>query len=303
MTIDEKNLWPSDRSGAVTDWLEYVLPPQEDDEYPTRYRVNVSFLLSRWHCIFGQGCPGVLITKASYDSGCCQIGVNIGKEEIHRINAAVDKLTKEDADFIVDIQAGKWVKDGDKEDPDARYHTTIRDGACIFHNRDGGPSGVSGCALHAMAVRTGQSYMDTKPDICWQIPLGVTEESDDGLRTVTVDATPGRTWHSPRTDSLGAPGWWCTETPDAYNGDEFVLYAMKDELIRLLGEVPYQKMADRIEAILPDAPRYPMPGEVANKGRPMIPLMVLNRVGEWEQRNQQTKIDKSLIVIKDVASP
>ena len=47
--------------------------------------------------------------------------------------------------------------------------------ACIFHNRpDFAPpngGGGAGCALHALAFVLEKNPLETKPDVCWQLPI------------------------------------------------------------------------------------------------------------------------------------
>lgn len=53
------------------EWLTFPAPG--DDHH--QFRVNVSFLLSNYRCIFGCGCPGLLNGPAQADLGCCERGV------------------------------------------------------------------------------------------------------------------------------------------------------------------------------------------------------------------------------------
>ena len=55
---------------------------------------------------------------------------------------------------------------------DARTHTRIVDGACIFLNRPDFAGGA-GCALHLAAVDADESPLDWKPSVCWQLPIRV----------------------------------------------------------------------------------------------------------------------------------
>jgi len=68
----------------------------------------------------------------------------------------------------------------------ARSSTRVVDGACIFPNRavfDGG----AGCALHLAALDSGESPIDSKPSVCWQLPIKVDwEPGDDGTEVATV---------------------------------------------------------------------------------------------------------------------
>ena len=89
-------------------------------------------------------------------------------------------------------------------------HTRVVDGACIFLNRPGFAGGA-GCALHLAAVDAGESPIDWKPSVCWQLPIRVdweprpTAPSGHGAALV-----PGRLGRRGRDDGLvlhrGRPG-------------------------------------------------------------------------------------------------
>src|SRR5699024_2258236 len=64
---------------------------------------------------------------------------------------------------------------GDDGEPEQALRTRRHNGRCVFFNDVGWPAG-SGCALHHMAGRTGRSLPDSKPDVCWQLPLRQTQE-------------------------------------------------------------------------------------------------------------------------------
>ena len=108
------------------------------------------------------------------------------------------------------------------------------DGVCIFFNQVGFAGGV-GCALHLAANALGESPVDWKPNVCWQVPIKIDEHLDDDGRTVLVL----RRWRSEdwceegRDD--GRPAWWCTEAPEAYDGARPMLETMATELAELCG--------------------------------------------------------------------
>ena len=81
---------------------------------------------------------------------------------------------------------------------DARTHTRVVDGACIFLNRPGFVGGA-GCALHLAAIDAGESPVDWKPSVCWQLPIKVDWEAGaDGTEVATV-----RRWTPPRLGRRG----------------------------------------------------------------------------------------------------
>src|SRR3954452_5754160 len=49
-------------------WVEFVNPDDEDEIF----RIDLTWLLSSWTCIFGPGCRGIDKTRA--DDGCCSRG-------------------------------------------------------------------------------------------------------------------------------------------------------------------------------------------------------------------------------------
>jgi hypothetical protein len=68
----------------------------------------------------------------------------------------------------------------------ARTHTRVVDGGCIFLNRPGFAGGAA-CALHLAAIDAGESPIDWKPSVYWQLPIKVDWEAGaDGTEVATV---------------------------------------------------------------------------------------------------------------------
>lgn len=294
--------WPNDRPGASTDWIEYTLSGRSgtDGEDLLRFRVNVSFLLSKWTCIFGQGCPSVLLTGATKDTGCCQIGVHMKKgQEYKRVKHYVNQLTGDDCDNIDSIHTRGFAyreTDEDQVEQGYKWHTRVVDGACIMSNRAGGATGKVGCALHALANRLDIHPSETKPDICWQIPVAISEEYDENLNqtTVTIDGTSGHVWGHSTTSSSDSPGWWCVESPEAYVADDMVFRTNQYEISKQIGDDAYAELEKRLLAIIEaGGRRYPMPGEVVHNGQPLIPIMVKARIDEWGETGEVDKLRRS----------
>jgi|SRR6185369_10871815 len=286
--MTDLDMWASNQADARTEWIEFVMGPFPDrmDEMPRRYRINVSFMLSNWKCIFGEGCPGVLVSGAMTDRGCCQIGVHIERDELARVNKYVKMLTPADLDseLLKDVKQNGWkYNETDEEHRSDGYtkHTRVVDGACVLANRAGGSSGQIGCSLHVLAKRIGISPTETKPNICWQLPVVAQEEYDEDRDeyVITVTNTPGEQWGSRYTTEVTHPGWFCTETPDAYRGDDTVYVTNEDSLRKQMGDDAYDKMSAELDQL---ARRFRMPGEKIHNGQPLIPLMVAKRMGEWK---------------------
>ena len=171
----------------------------------TRWSVDVGFLGSRWTCIWGQGCQGILDHPAEdLGHGCCSVGTELlDEDEAMLISALAASLDDERFQYADHVRAHGIFRD------EARDHTAVVDGACIFFNRPGFEGGV-GCALHLQALADGDRPIDGKPSVCWQLPLKV-DDADDGTRTL-------RRWR--RSDwGLDADlAWCCTEEREPYSG-------------------------------------------------------------------------------------
>src|SRR5205085_2628764 len=90
---------------------------------------------------------------------------------------------------------------------DERRSTRVVDGACVFLNRPGFAGGA-GCSLHLAAIDAGESPLDWKPSVCWQLPIRVDWEAGEG----DAEVATVRPW---TRDDWGDEGetmaWCCTE--------------------------------------------------------------------------------------------
>ncbi len=121
--------------------------------------------------------------------------------------------------------------------------TRLVDDACIFLNRPGFPGGV-GCALHIGALAAGERPLDWKPDVCWQLPLRLVEATDDeGYVTSTLREWKRRDWGAGGQDFH----WWCTESSDAFVGGQPTYEYLRDEIVELVGEPVYARLADLLD--------------------------------------------------------
>lgn len=188
------------------------------------WRFDAAFLRSRWTCIWGRGCRGILSEPAEpLGQGCCSVGARLADadEERHIVGLAA-MLDPEHFQFHAEAHAdGVLGANGGA--------TRIVDGACIFLNRPGFGGGA-GCALHLDALADGVSPIDRKPAVCWQLPLRTDwVENDDGTETATV-----RRWT--RADWGDEPlQWWCTEDKGAFVGEAPVVETLAEELEALAG--------------------------------------------------------------------
>jgi hypothetical protein len=258
------------------EWLTFPAPEDPDRQF----RVNVSFLLSNYMCIFGQGCPGSLNKRPDADYGCCERGVTfIDDDDFSHVAEMVGQLTAEDCDNIDHIRDKGWFLSSRSGKP---YKTRKVGSLCIFGNRTGGAAGKSGCAFHHLAARQGKHHTETKPFICWSVPLNFSSEDPvepGGLETTIVSAFTADAWggtdDDEELDGLGHMGWWCIDTPDAYRGTRPAYQTMEHELRKGMGDAAYERMAELLDGI--ERPRFPMPGQLVNRRLPMITQIVEQR--------------------------
>lgn len=211
------------------EWFTFFNPDDADE----MFRCDVTWLMSSWTCIFGNGCHGILRTRP--DDGCCSHGAFFSdKADEKRVRKMAKELTKED------WQLRREGRDnGITEEDDGRTRTRTFDGACIFLNRPGF-SGGAGCALHRMAWRTERHPLETKPDVCWQLPILRTQEWEERLDetkvlVTTITEFDRRGWGEGGHDLH----WYCTETSEAHVGKELLYESYGPELAALMGDASY----------------------------------------------------------------
>ncbi|WP_442790889.1 hypothetical protein [Nocardia sp. NBC_01327] len=227
------------------EWIEFIDPA--NDEH--LIAADMTWLLSRWTCVFGTpACQGIIAGRE--DDGCCSHGAFLSDEEDgKKLAKAVKMLTPEDWQLMPEAQDenGKvrkklYLEEDDLDDEPA-LRTRRVDGACIFLNRPGFANGI-GCSLHTMALRKGLEPLTVKPEVCWQLPIRRTQDwvdRPDGveiLRTV-IGEYDRRGWGPGGLDL----NWYCTGSPDAHVGTRPVWEAYAPELIELLGKPAYDELA------------------------------------------------------------
>ncbi|GGK50694.1 hypothetical protein [Nocardia camponoti] len=226
------------------EWIEFTDPANDEHQIVA----DLTWLLSRWTCVFGTpACQGIIGDRP--DDGCCSHGAFLAdSDDKKRLASAVKKLTPADWQFMDKATVkGKVVKKGYLEVDDLEDEPALRtrryEGACIFLNRPGFEGGA-GCSLHIMAVREGIEPLEVKPDVCWQLPIRRTQEwvdRPDGeqiLKTVVTEYDR-RGWGAGGLDL----DWYCTGSPDAHVGTKPVYQSYAPELRELLGAPAYDELA------------------------------------------------------------
>jgi hypothetical protein len=216
--------------------------PQDEhvdiDDGDTVWRFDTAFLRSNWTCIWGRGCQGILSEPAPHlGHGWCSLGAELdGVDEALNVAALAATLPAELFQFHAEAQAGGVFRD------EERTATRVVDGACIFLNRPGHACGA-GCALHLGALAHGESPVEWKPSVCWQLPVKV----DWVMRSDDVEVATVRGWQRGDWGDDGDDmAWVCTESPEAFVGERPVLESLADELTAVVGEDVFARLRDRL---------------------------------------------------------
>jgi hypothetical protein len=232
-------------------WIEFSDPTRGDQVF----RCDLTWLTSSYRCIFGQGCQGIYAD--SPDTGCCTLGAHFADtDDEKRVASFVAQLDPEVWQFHPRRRTRKsdWVE---TDDEGARKTLVIDvDGqsACVFHNRTDFGSGA-GCALHALALREGREPLETKPDVCWQLPIRrsyreVERMDGTSYTEVSISEYDRRGW--------GAGGhdldWYCSGNTEAHLGLSPVFVNNAAELTELMGAAAYAELLGHCEAHLRSRP-------------------------------------------------
>ena len=204
------------------------------------WRFEAAFLRSNWTCIWGKGCLGILDEPTEHlGQGCCSVGAHLdGEDEARLISAMAAMVPPARFEHHRDAQEGGIFSD------DTRTNTRVVDGACVFLNRPGFDGGA-GCALHLAAIDAGDSPIEWKPSVCWQLPIKVDwADGPEGTEVATV-----RRWERHDWGEIGETmAWCCTEGDRAYVGTEPVIDSMGDALTDIVGETVYVELRRRLRA-------------------------------------------------------
>jgi len=222
--------------GFPREWIEFTDPA--DDGHVIR--ADLTWLLSRWSCVYGSGCKGIIGRPVE---GCCSHGAFFtDKEDEQRVKAAVKKLTP--ATWQHYRKGFKnWTELDELDDKPARRTATRPGAGCVFQN-DPDFAGGGGCALHGQALRDGEHPLKYKPDVCWQLPIRraqewITRPDETKVLLEVIGEFDRRAW-GPGGHDLH---WWCTSSPDAHVAAEPVYVTYGPELTALLGDKAYAQLA------------------------------------------------------------
>lgn len=205
------------------------------------YLFDASFLTSNWECIFGRGCKGVLDHDATeLGHGCCSHGAHFADEpDVDRVRKRIEQLSDDQWQLR---QVAEELGGALQRNDDDAWVTRVHDGACILLNRTDFDRGA-GCALHVAALDADESYVDWKPEVCWQLPLRLSHQVDEVEHTTyTLREWKRRDWGEGGDDFH----WWCTESDEAFVGREPVVRSMRDEIVALVGDEVYEVLLEHL---------------------------------------------------------
>lgn len=228
----------------VRDWVEFINPANPEEIF----KCDMTWLTSYWQCIYGNGCCGIDADKP--DAGCCSDGAYYtSKDDEARTLRAAKKLSKATWQFYDQARpkksGGKLQISEIGLDKD-RKTKKIKD-SCIFLNRTDykapGYAGSPGCVLHHLAEKEGVHVVETKPDICWQLPLRrsweTREVGDSSITIVVIGEYERSAWGEGGADF----DWYCTSNAEAHTGKLPVYKSSKVELLTMMGKSGYEELA------------------------------------------------------------
>ncbi|GAA4362332.1 hypothetical protein [Nocardioides caricicola] len=227
-------------------FVEFVNPADESEVL----RCDLTWLTSSYMCIFGQGCQGIYADAP--DVGCCTLGAHFAdKDDEKRVAEYVEML---DGELWQQKPKGRGVRRKDwvevDEDGERKTRTTTVDGqqACVFHNRNDFHLGA-GCALHALAYVIDKNPVETKPDVCWQLPIRrtfreVTRQDGSTYTEVSIGEYDRRGW-GPGGHDLD---WYCSGNTEAHVAPEPVYVTHEAELVALMGRPAYVELVRHCDA-------------------------------------------------------
>jgi hypothetical protein len=219
------------------EWVEFPNPENSDEIF----KCDLTWLTSYWNCIFGNGCQG--IDKAQPDHGCCSDGAYYySREDEARVTAAAKKLTPTMwQNHAAARKGGKFTISEIGLDKDRK--TKKLNETCIFFNEAKFSKEYFGCALHHLAIEEDKHFIETKPDICWQLPLRRSwekrEVGDKNYDIVVIGEYTREAWGEGGADM----DWYCSSNTEAHAGAEPVYLSNKTELIAMMNPKAYEVLA------------------------------------------------------------
>ncbi|MDO4909503.1 MAG: hypothetical protein Q3962_06625 [Corynebacterium sp.] len=269
------------------EWFEFTNP--EDPLHV--FSVDLTWLESYWQCGFGTPtCKG--IDKSNPAVGCCGHGAYLCDEQDRTdLIETVSKMPRrfwqlgDKYDFPHSLAADgetkiytdasgqdsrmdtgeiePWLEWAEGEEEPTLKTRTV-DGACVFANRPGWPTGV-GCALHQFALDAGLPLTTAKPEVCWMVPIRRMEDYEeraDGVEIVrtVIGEYDRRGWGGGGEDF----DWYCSTAPACHTAESPLWERQEEELRAIMGDASYEYLVEHLRArkALPPELRVAHPASV-----------------------------------------
>ncbi len=145
-----------------------------------------------------------------------------------------------------------WVEFTDPDEPEQVFRCDLTwltsRWTCIFHNRQDFHLGA-GCALHALAFALEKDPLETKPDVCWQLPIrrqyrSVERQDGTSYTEVSIGEYDRRGW-GPGGHDLD---WYCSGNTEAHVAPDPLYLTSANELVALMGRAAYDELVTHCEA-------------------------------------------------------
>ena len=138
-------------------------------------------------------------------------------------------------------------KKGWTEKEDGVEKTRVVKDTCIFMNSPEF-SGGQGCALHKLALVNGAKTLESKPDVCWQLPIRRSYETrefedDTEAQVIVIEEYKRKNWG----DGGHTMDWYCSSDSDAHTATEPVYVSEKDTLVELIGKKAYAVLKEHCD--------------------------------------------------------
>ena len=190
-------------------WVEFPDPADAEQAF----RCDLTWLTSNWTCIFGTGCKGIYADQPD-GVGCCTLGAHFSdKDDEKRVKRLRQAADPGDLAALRPEGLDREGRGGRAQDPGRRRRVHLPEPARLRRRR----------GLRAARPRAaqGRHFLETKPDVCWQLPI---------RRTLRPGRAPGRhrgadhRHRRVRPARLGAGGhdldWYCSGNTEAHVGAE-----------------------------------------------------------------------------------
>ena len=221
-------------------YVEFVDPADEDQVF----RCDLTWLTSSYMCIFGQGCQGIYADAP--DTGCCTLGAHFAdKDDESRVAAYVAAA---DAGAVAvppraRREEGRLGREGRRRRAQDADPASTRDSrrASSTIAQTSAPARVARST--ASRCEQGRNPLETKPDVCWQLPIRRTfrnVERQDGTTytEVAIGEYDRRGW-GPGGHDLD---WYCSGNTEAHVALEPVFVTHEAELTELMGVSGYAEL-------------------------------------------------------------